>query len=214
MSLSVQNTSRIFSGHDSLRKGHTAPGAYLPDGGFVPWEECHADLCGRGGTELEHADVPDGSCLVIPEGIVSVGTSAFRFSSLSAAVFPFSLRGIGFSAFGGSSVKQVSFPPGLCDIAACAFSGSRLVSVYLPAGIIGIGGEAFAECRDLVSVSCDPLTGEVLGGDGIFADCVSLVSVSVPPITGRAHFRGCRSGLSVNVCGGGDDFFADELPFA
>ena len=96
-----------------------------------------------------------GGDVVIPEGVKSIGDSAFEYcKSLTSIVIPESVTSIGDSAFWRcSSLTSVVIPEGVKSIGASAFWGcSSLTSVVIPEGVKSIGASAFYDCSSLTSV--------------------------------------------------------------
>ena len=96
-----------------------------------------------------------GGDVVIPEGVKSIGDSAFEYcKSLTSIVIPESVTSIGDSAFWRcSSLTSVVIPEGVKSIGASAFYDcSSLTSVVIPKGVKSIGAWAFYGCKGLTSV--------------------------------------------------------------
>ncbi|MCD8208293.1 MAG: leucine-rich repeat domain-containing protein, partial [Bacteroidales bacterium] len=101
-----------------------------------------------------------------------------------------------------------ALPSSLTTIGDYAFAGTGLTYVTLPAftalsGSTGaVGAYAFADCKDLVSVTFDNSTTKM--SDGMFSGCTSLVSVTVPSqvsALGSYQFDGCASLEEVSFLG-------------
>ena len=68
-------------------------------------------------------------------------------------IIPDGVTSIGRSAFSGSICQSVTIPTNMTDINKGAFYDCGIISVTLPDGVMSIGEEAFAWCRNLVSVT-------------------------------------------------------------
>ena len=86
------------------------------------------------------------SSVILPEGLINIGNSAFAGSRLRSINIPNSVETIGNSAFASSWVKKVHFgtQSHLKTIGESAFSGSSLQEINVPIGLEFIGYSAFA----------------------------------------------------------------------
>ena len=141
--------------------------------------------------------------LVIPEGVTSIGNSAFyRCLGLTSVTIPSSVTSIGDGAFGGcSGLTSMTISEGVTSISNSAFMGCRsLTSVIIPSSVTSIGGSAFSGCTGLTSVTISE--GVTSIGDRAFWNCSSLTSVTIPSsvtsIGGNA-FSNCEN-LEVVTC--------------
>ena len=90
--------------------------------------------------------------IVLPEGIVIIGISAFRETNLSGAiVLPDSIKSIENSAFNSSLIASVAFPSSLVRIGSEAFFCCASLSgeLLFPESLTYIGGLAFGNCKGL-----------------------------------------------------------------
>ena len=125
----------------------------------TPWgEECANCIQNYDSENNSMESVVDEICrykmrgLVVPEGIYSIGYSAFSFcSQLSCVYLPSSLTSICDSAFAFcSKLESITIPDNVRTIGDCAFLNcSELRYVKLPAGLTHIGEMAFADCANL-----------------------------------------------------------------
>ena len=143
------------------------------------------------------------STYTIPQGITSIGDSAFFYCySLTSVSIPDSVTSIGDSAFFWcSSLTSVSIPDSVTSIGDSAFSYcDSLTSVSIPDSVTSIGDEAFYSCSSLTSVNIPDSVTSI--GDRAFYYCDSLTSVSIPDSVtaiGNRAFYYCDSLTSVSI---------------
>ncbi len=97
-----------------------------------------------------------GGDVVIPEGVTSIGKSAFYdCDSLTSVTIPDSVTSIDEEAFYEcSSLTSVTIPDSVTSIGWCAFyECSSLTSVTIPDSVTSIGSGAFYGCSSLTSVT-------------------------------------------------------------
>ena len=152
----------------------------------------------------------------IPQGITSIGDSAFAYcDSLTSVSIPDSVEQIGTNPFAAcSALKTISVSPehlyfatidGVlfrkADKALISYPAGIKSSTYtIPQGITAIGDDAFTRCSSLTSVSIPDSVTSI--GDAAFYGCTSLTSVSIPnSVTsiGDAAFFSCDSLTSVSI---------------
>jgi hypothetical protein len=148
----------------------------------------------------------DGKRLVslyLPEGIKTLGDYAFyNCPSLEYITLPEALTSIGSSAFRGSSLQTFPMPQGVKSLGEYAFEGcSRLERIDLST-LESLGANAFFGCSSLIEAILPPsLPGNTLPG-GIFYNCTALETVKLPAALetiGGSAFYGCQalSGLEL-----------------
>lgn len=88
--------------------------------------------------------------------VVSIGNSAFAsINTISEIVMQEGLLRIGDSAFSYSSITTAKIPNSVTFIGEDAFDNcDSLISVYLGTGLTSTGGTIFAWCDDLTSIYC------------------------------------------------------------
>ena len=137
---------------------------------------------------------------VIPEGITSIGESAFSVGlmysgthPLSTVTLPRSMTRIGTSAFSGSGISSVVFSDSITSIGDYAFFDCpKITSMVIPEGITAIDNNAFHFCSNLTSITLPQSLTSI--GENAFAACSSLTEVVIPQgVTsiGKAAFLSC-----------------------
>lgn len=90
---------------------------------------------------------------VVPEGVVSVGNSAFYGGLISEIQLPTTLTSISDSAFSGATnLVSANLPNSITTIGANAFNGTGLYSVQLLGPNMTLGDASFAQMRQLNTV--------------------------------------------------------------
>ena len=121
--------------------------------------------------------------VVLPEGLTSIGTSAFIFCNyLTSVNIPSSVTNIGDRAFDGcSKLSSITLPEGLPTIGYRTFSGcSCLNAITIPSTITSIGEKAFNSCTGLRSITCLAPQPPTLGANVFYCINKFAVTVSVP----------------------------------
>lgn len=163
--------------------------------------------------------------------VVAIGSGAFENKyNIASVSLPDTIISIGTGAFRHSSIKSINFPSALKYIDAQAFMGcNELLEIEIPSSVEYIGREAFNDCYDLTGITVDGDNGAYcsIGGvlydkavteiyavpkgiagyltipngitfidSGEFSDCLNLTGLTLPNIInhiGRAAFDGCNN---------------------
>ena len=120
--------------------------------------------------------------LEIPEGIVSIGTHALRYTvrgqmrhgALSSQLA--TRQPLLTLPLPQTNLREVKLPRSLRHIGPRAFSRSGVRHVSLPVGLESVGDFAFCECKDLKYISVPKLCDF---GSKVFTKCSSLVASDV-----------------------------------
>jgi uncharacterized protein (TIGR02145 family) len=81
--------------------------------------------------------------VTIPEGVTSIGNSAFSNNQLNIVKFSNSVKSIGKNAFSGNQLTNLAIPKSVASIGDNAFANNQLKSVSLGNGAASIGNQAF-----------------------------------------------------------------------
>ncbi|MEN6562654.1 MAG: leucine-rich repeat domain-containing protein [Christensenella sp.] len=143
----------------------------------------------------------DQRAFVIPEGVTTIGTWAFREREVETVQFPSTLQTIGIASFFDcENLKELEFPSSLTTILADAFLSCENVDrVVLPKNLKVIGSGAFSSCgiHEIVFPS-----GIQVLETGIFNECKNLKRVVLQESIKRIEntvFRGCTSLTEINL---------------
>ena len=140
--------------------------------------------------------------------VISIGSSAFEYCSMTSLSLPSGLMAIGEYAFlSCKNLAAVSFPDSLLMIGKQAFYDcDALTSVNLnKAGVI-LGDNAFAQCDKIKTVKFpDAIYADGLG-TGVFSNCASLESATMPAsalsaISEKQVFKNCPSTAKLSYVG-------------
>ena len=112
--------------------------------------------------------------LIIPDGVTSIGSSAFSgCSGVTSVTIPASVTTIGENAFSGVAPQTL--------VAAAVPSGmstENLTSVTIPAGCTAIPDNAFLNCKQLSQVTIPESVTEI--GNAAFSGCTNWKEVKLP----------------------------------
>lgn len=119
-----------------------------------------------------------GSSYTIPNGVTSIGVSAFIYcSSLTSITIPSSMSSIGNSAFSYcTSLTSITIPSSMSSIGYSAFSYcSSLTNITIPDSVTSIEEGAFYGCSNLTRITIPSSVTSI--GKYAFSDCSSLETV-------------------------------------
>ena len=113
--------------------------------------------------------IGSGGDVIIPEGIMEIGSNACSYAQLESVTIPEGVVKIGMGAFSGNRLNRVTLPKSLREIGTHAFGMcGGLEEIIIPYGVKKIGSKAFNHCVRLCNVVVsDSVT--VVGSDA-FAD--------------------------------------------
>ncbi len=169
---------------------------FIGNGAFSAWEdlteitvdESNANFSSRDGVlfnkdKTEIILYPIGkteTSYIIPDGVTSIGESAFAGSCLSSIIIPDSVTNMGDYAFSDcAGLASITIPEKVTSIGKSVFYDcSSLTSVTIPDSVTSIGDYAFNKCGSLTYAAIpDGLTSI---GEESFAYCCSLYGISIP----------------------------------
>lgn len=108
---------------------------------------------------------------IIPEGIVSIGNTAFSAcTNLTSVTIPNTVTSIGSAAFAYcSSLTSITIPNSVTSIEKSVFADcSSLNSIIIPESVTSIGDEAFYNCSSLTSINLSENIVFVGGSDAFY----------------------------------------------
>ena len=117
--------------------------------------------------------------VTIPDGVTSIGMDAFGYCwGLTSVTIPDSVTSIGANAFYlCSKLTSVTIPDGVTSIGVGAFDWSGLTGITIPDSVTSIGGYAFERCSKLTSIIIPDSVTSI--GDCVFCGCSGLTSISI-----------------------------------
>lgn len=132
---------------------------------------------------ITSGEVSQGSsctgAVVIPDGVTSIGSSAFTNSGITSIALPSSLISIGGSAFWeATSLTSITIPASVTSIGSGAFYKTRLTSVTLPSGLTSIEDSVFDLVTSLTSITIPETVTSI--GRYAFYGASSLTSITIP----------------------------------
>lgn len=171
----------------------------------------------------------NGKELIIPEGVISIGTAAFRGTGITKVVIPSTVTTIEPYAFaeceqletvvflcdidavpmamfmGCTALKEIDLPESVQVIDAYAFGATGLESVKLAANVQAVGNYAFAANKNLTTLEFADNSSLYYIGAYAFANNTALEKVVMPDSVlylGNAAFRSCTALTDLYISAG------------
>ncbi len=137
----------------------------------------------------------------IPEGIVSIGSNAFRAcKGLTTLTLPESLTNIGDEAFSNcEDLASITIPENVAYIGDYAFCFTGLTSIIIPQNVTRLNEGVFEECYNLTSINIPESITSI--GFGAFV-LTGIKAIEIPKgVTeiGFAAFAYCNDLISITV---------------
>lgn len=145
----------------------------------------------------EHAfyRTPHLTNLAIPEGVTTIGMSAFSESGITSIVIPSSVTSIGSAAFAYSSIVNVDINANITEIPDSMFYiCANLASVELPNTVKTIGNYAFNECPNLATINM-PNSLETIGAFAFYG--CALNNIQMPNTVTSVAYSAFDDGIKI-----------------
>lgn len=182
----VEVSSTMFSGLSSLESIQT-----YGEGDLFTIDGVLFD----GDVLLAYPASKDAGSYTVPDWVTAIGDCAFSNSyGLKGVILPDGLVSIGDSAFMASGIQEIVIPDSVTHIGESAFYYSWLTSADIGAGVTEIPQEAFAECDYMETLTGGENVTSI--GDHAFYMCLNLEAFPYMPdlrSIGASAFENCRS---------------------
>ena len=116
--------------------------------------------------------------VVLPNGLTSIGSKAFRCTGLTHIVFPSSLVEIGAGAFEYTPITEIVFPPSVKIIPTHVCYTCKKLATVIIMGATEIGEYAFAFCESITKLALPETL--IMMKNAAFACCHALTEVVLP----------------------------------
>ena len=160
----------------------------------------------------------DQRTFVIPEGVTTIGTWAFREREVETVQFPSTLQTIGIASFLGcenltalkfpsslktilaeafytcENIQKIDLPESIRSIGVDSFNGCGFRELEIPNGIELMDSGAFSDCRKLERAILPSSLKNL--GSSVFTNCTSLTNILLPEgveTIGEEAFLGCEN---------------------
>ena len=139
---------------------------------------------------------------VIPDGVTSIGDSAFDGRDLTELSIPEGVKSIGEGAFAlCTGLTEIHIPDGVTSIGRRAFVQCGGVSeIHIPKGVTIIGDNTFNQCSGLTEIQIPDGVESI--GDSAFFYCGALTEISIPESVkkiGKEAFKDCSSLTEIHI---------------
>jgi hypothetical protein len=120
---------------------------------------------------------------VFPETIVSIGSSAFAdCKQLTSVTFNKGKKAFEIGEFAFcrcENLVSVQLSDGLSTVGKFCFNGTSIKTIVFPETIVSIGSSAFADCKQLTSVTFNKGNSTLEIDESVFYHCGNLVSLQL-----------------------------------
>lgn len=191
----IPNLKKVIVPVNSIEDYINIFSSYLPAGARILPDSLEGDFYINGDVLVSYFG--DDELVVIPEGIRTIGTNAFKNNTnLKGIALPTSVEEIQNNAFQNcSGLISIDFNEGLKSIGNDAFSGDVNLSTFsFPSTIEYLGDRSFSGCTSLSNLVLND--GLLTIGKETFKNCENIKELDLPSSLsqlGNSAFLGCKS---------------------